>query len=227
MRENERVLVSCGKNLGGQRIAIVDAETLTLKPPDRVGEIWISGPSVARGYWNLPLDTERTFQAYLTDTGEGPFMRTGDLGFIKDGELFVCGRLKDLIIVDGLNHYPQDIEQTIEECHPAIRPGCSATFSVVVNNQEQLVAIAEATVNSKGNGRRSEDASVADQSIKSLEPEEIIREIRKAVTTKHDLRLYDVVLLKPRSIPKTSSGKIQRHECRAGYLAGKLEVLEK
>jgi acyl-CoA synthetase (AMP-forming)/AMP-acid ligase II len=91
--ENARTLVSCGKNLGGQRIVIVDAETLTLCPPDRVGEIWISGPSVARGYWNQPGVTEKTFQAYLLDTGEGPFLRTGDLGFINDSELYVCGRL--------------------------------------------------------------------------------------------------------------------------------------
>ena len=91
--ENARTLVSCGKNLGGQRIAIVDPETITLCPPNRVGEIWVSGPSVGRGYWNLPEDTEKTFQAYLLDTGEGPFLRTGDLGFIKDGELYICGRL--------------------------------------------------------------------------------------------------------------------------------------
>ena len=92
-RENARTLVSCGKNLGGQRIAIVDPEALTLCPPNRVGEIWVSGPSVAQGYWNLPDDTEETFRAYLLDTGEGPFLRTGDMGFIKDDEIYFCGRL--------------------------------------------------------------------------------------------------------------------------------------
>jgi acyl-CoA synthetase (AMP-forming)/AMP-acid ligase II len=222
--EGARTLVGCGKNLGGQKIVIVDTETMTQSPPDRVGEIWVSGPSVARGYWNLMEESKKTFQAYLRDTGEGPFLRTGDLGFIKNGELFICGRLKDLIIVDGLNHYPQDIEQTMEECHPAIRAGCSAAFSIAINSQEQVVAVAEVALK-KNDGKQSEDGNPHVQINTPSEPQAIITEIRKAVSKKHDLRLYDVVLLKPRSIPKTSSGKIQRHECRAGYLSGKLEII--
>jgi acyl-CoA synthetase (AMP-forming)/AMP-acid ligase II len=119
--EGTRSLVGCGKNLGGQKIVVVEPETMTLSLPDQVGEIWLSGPSVARGYWNLPEESEKTFQAYLKDTGEGPFLRTGDLGFIKDGELYICGRLKDLIIADGVNLDLQDIGQTMDENHPVVR----------------------------------------------------------------------------------------------------------
>jgi acyl-CoA synthetase (AMP-forming)/AMP-acid ligase II len=108
--ENVRTLIGCGQTLPGQKIAIVNPETLTRCQPDEVGEIWVSGPSVGVGYWNRTEETERTFRAYLSDTGEGPFLRTGDLGFLQDGELFITGRAKDLIIIRGRNLYPQDIE---------------------------------------------------------------------------------------------------------------------
>src|ERR1044072_7725154 len=128
--DNARMLVSCGAALPDQRIVIVDRDTLRECPADKVGEVWVSGPSVARGYWSRPEETEQTFKAYLSDTGEGPFLRTGDLGFLREGELFITGRLKDLIIIRGLNHYPQDIELTVQNSHPALRPDSGAAFSI-------------------------------------------------------------------------------------------------
>ncbi len=210
-----RTLVGCGQSLGDQKIVIVHPETLTRCSSDEVGEIWIAGPSVAQGYWNQPEDTERTFHAYLADTGEGPFLRTGDLGFLRDGELFVTGRLKDLIIIDGYNHYPQDIELTVEQSYPALRPGCCAAFSVDVAGQERLVIVAEV------------ERRYLPRRVQSLDTKEVVQAIRRAVAEYHELSVYAVSLLKPGTIPKTSSGKIQRHVCRTNFLAGSLDVIEK
>ena len=137
---NVRTLVGCGHAMPDTRIVIVDPESRTPCAPDVVGEIWVSGPTIAHGYWNRSQETEYTFQAYLANTGDGPFLRTGDLGFLRDGELFVTGRLKDLIIIDGRNVYPQDIELTVEQSHPAMRPGCCAAFSVDFNEERLIVA---------------------------------------------------------------------------------------
>ncbi|MGH9961462.1 MAG: fatty acyl-AMP ligase, partial [Pyrinomonadaceae bacterium] len=128
--EGTCTLVGCGQTLLDQTIAIVDPISLTRCPPDEIGEIWVSGPSVAQGYWNRAEETKSTFQAHLADTGEGPFLRTGDLGYLRNGELFITGRFKDLIIIRGGNHYPQDIELTAEKSHEALRPGGVAAFSV-------------------------------------------------------------------------------------------------
>jgi acyl-CoA synthetase (AMP-forming)/AMP-acid ligase II len=125
-QEGTRLLVSCGAGAAGHRIVIVDPETLTECSPGAIGEIWVSGPSIAEGYWNRADATEQTFRARLKGRDEGPFLRTGDLGFIQDGELFVAGRLKDLIIIRGLNHYPQDIEISVERCDPSLRPASGA-----------------------------------------------------------------------------------------------------
>ena len=129
-REDTRTLVSCGQNMSDQKIRIVNVETLMPCPADQIGEIWVSGPSVASGYWNKPSETEFTFGARLSNSEEGPFLRTGDLGFLHEGELYITGRLKDLIISDGNNHYPNDIERTVESSHPAIRPAGCAAFSI-------------------------------------------------------------------------------------------------
>ncbi len=209
-----RTLVGCGQSLGGHKIVIVHPETLDRCPPSEVGEIWISGPSVGQGYWNRPGDTEHTFRAYLADTGEGPFLRTGDLGFLKDGELFITGRLKDLIIIDGDNYYPQDIEQTVEQSHPSLRPGCCAAFSVVVEGEERLVIMAEV------------ERHYLPKQGQSPNVEGVIQAIRRAVAEYHELRIYAVSLLKPGSIPKTSSGKIQRHACRVNFLTGNLDAIK-
>ena len=206
---NAKTLVGCGQALLDQKIIIVHPETMAQCPPDQVGEIWVSGPSVAQGYWNRPEETERVFRAYLADTGEGPFLRTGDLGFLHGGELFMTGRLKDLIIIRGRNYYPQDIELTVEQSHPALRPGCGAAFAVEVGGEERLVVTQEI----KRTYRRT------------LDVDQIIGAIRKAVAAQHEIQVYAVWLLKTGQIPKTSSGKIQRHACRAGFMANSLEVV--
>lgn len=202
-------LVSCGRSLLEQQIIIAHPETLTCCLPNEVGEIWVSGSSVAQGYWNHPEETQRTFQAYLADTGSGPFLRTGDLGFLKDGELFVTGRLKDLIIIRGRNHYPQDIELTVEQSHPALRRGHGAAFSVDMDEQERLVIAFE----------------VERSYLRNLDVDEVVTAIRETVRKQHEILVYAILLLKTGSIPKTSSGKIQRHACRSGFQAISLDVV--
>ena len=201
-RAGGRSLVSCGNKLSDPRIAIVLPDSLTECSEGEVGEIWVSGPSVAQGYWKLPQQTQQTFQAYLPRTGEGPFLRTGDLGVTLEGELFITGRLKDLIIIDGQNHYPQDIELTVEKSHFALRPGCCAAVSIDSEGPERLVVVAE-----------------LERSHRNVDRSEIVKAIRRAVAEQHELRVDHVWLLDPGGIPKTSSGKIQRHACRAGFLA--------
>jgi acyl-CoA synthetase (AMP-forming)/AMP-acid ligase II len=203
-------IVGCGKSLANQQIIIVDPKSLTLLPDDRVGEIWVAGSSVAAGYWERPDETKITFDAYLKDTGEGPFLRTGDLGFLQEGELFITGRIKDAIIIRGQNYYPQDIELTVEKSHPALRPNCGAVFAVEVNNSERLVIVQE----------------VKRSYLRKLEVKEVMESIRQAVTAEHNLQIYSTILVKTESIPKTSSGKIQRHACRSGFLTGNLNVVE-
>ena len=204
--ENVRTLVGCGQTLAEQQIVIVHPD-LTRCLPDEVGEIWVSGPSVGNGYWNRTLETEQTFCAHLSDTGEGPFLRTGDLGFLHNGELFITGRAKDLIIIRGRNLYPQDIELTAERSHPALRLGSGAAFSVEIDDEERLVVVQELEFRQKPN------------------VEEVTKAIRQAIAEEHEVQAYAVVLIKAGTIPKTSSGKIQRRACRADFLAGNLDVI--
>ena len=142
-QEGTRTLVGCGQNMSDQTIRIVDVETQTPCAADQIGEIWVSGPSVASGYWNKPLETEATFSARLPDCPEAPFLRTGDLGFIHEGELYITGRLKNLIISDGKNHYAQDIERTVENAHPAVLMAGSAFFSINDMESERVIDLAE------------------------------------------------------------------------------------
>ncbi|TFI51134.1 non-ribosomal peptide synthetase [Mastigocladus laminosus UU774] len=207
--QNARHIVGCGRAWLDTKIIIADPESLTQCAPNQVGEIWVSGLSVAQGYWNQPEKTEQTFNAYLADSGEGPFLRTGDLGFLRHNELFVTGRLKDIIIIRGRNHYPQDIEVTVERSHQALRLGCSAAFAVDVNGEERLVVVQE----------------VERSYLRKLDVDEVVGAIRKAVFLQHELEVYAVLLLKTGSIPKTSSGKIQRHACRSGFLTDNLKVV--
>jgi len=200
-----RRLVGCGDGLKDQQIAIVHSQSLTPCGSGEIGEIWVSGPSIAQGYWNRRDNTE-TFRARLADTDAGPYLRTGDLGFMQDKELFVTGRLKDLIIIRGLNHYPQDIELTMERSHPALRPGCGAAFAVEIAGVEKLVLVQE-----------------VEKQI--CERNEIFVKVRQAVTQGHETEVHQIILLRPNTIPKTSSGKIQRHACRARFLEGRLEIV--
>jgi amino acid adenylation domain-containing protein len=203
-------LVASGRSLAGQTVVIADPESGARRAEDEVGEIWIAGPSVALGYWNRPAETVQAFRAHLAETDEGPFLRTGDLGFLRRGELFVTGRLKDLVIIRGVNHYPQDIEQTAEKSHPAIRPGSGAAFPVDVAGEERLVVVHEV---------RAE--------LDLEEAAAVTAAIRRAVTEAHELDVHAVELLRPGAVPKTSSGKIQRHAARAGFLAGTLDALHR
>ena len=206
-REDIRTLVSCGQNVSEQNVRIVNVETLTPCPVDEVGEIWVSGPSVANGYWNNPLETEFTFGARLSNSQEGPFLRTGDLGFMLKGELYITGRLKNLIISEGKNHYSHDIERTVEESHPAIRPAGCAVFSINNAGSENIIVIAE----------------VEHKFV--VKAEEVIKAIRQAIATHHELHVYDIRLTNPGSIPKTSSGKIRHFLCKTIYIAETLKEI--
>ncbi|MDF5736305.1 MULTISPECIES: fatty acyl-AMP ligase [unclassified Nostoc] len=209
-------IVGCGQSPADQKVVIVDPQSLTMCASEQVGEIWVAGPSVAQGYWNQPEETEKTFHAYLADTGVDDsatsvsFFRTGDLGFLQDGELFITGRLKDVIIIRGQNHYPQDIELTVEKSHPALRPGSGAVFSVDFKNSERLVIVQE----------------VERSYLRKLNVQEIVGNVRQAVIAQHGLDIFATVLIKTGSIPKTSSGKIRRQACRSAFLAGSLDVME-
>jgi amino acid adenylation domain-containing protein len=203
-----RAVVSCGRPVGDTHVVIVDPHALSECPPDVVGEIWLAGASVAQGYWNRPAESAETFRAHIAGTGAGPYLRTGDLGFQRDGELFVTGRLKDLVIIRGRNHYPQDIEQTVEACHPALRSGCGAAFSIENDDNEQLVVVQEIE-------RREQ----------LVDTEEIAAAIRQAVSEHHDVQVYAVVLIRGGSLPKTTSGKIQRRACKAAFLSHQLAVV--
>lgn len=205
---NAIALVGCGRSVPQQQIVIVNPETLTRCQAKEVGEIWVSGPSVGEGYWNRPQETEQTFHAFLQDTKEGPFLRTGDLGFLDNGEVFITGRAKDLIIIRGRNLYPQDIEFIAERSHPALRLGSNAAFAIEVENEEKLVVVQELEFRAKPN------------------LEEVTAAIRQAVSQGFEVQVYAVVLIKPGSIPKTSSGKIQRRATKAEFLAGTLNVIK-
>lgn len=201
-------LVSCGRALLDQQIVTADPHTLCRVPAGRIGEILIKGPSVARGYWDRADESERTFRARLADNGDGPFLRTGDLGFFSDGQLYVTGRLKDLIIIRGQNHYPQDIEQTVVSAHPAALFGGGAAFSTEIDGEERLVVVQE-----------------IDRHQKDADMNQILRCLRAAITREHALDLFAVVLIRQASLPRTTSGKPQRHLCRTQFLAGDLKVL--
>ncbi|MBP1776754.1 MAG: non-ribosomal peptide synthetase, partial [candidate division NC10 bacterium] len=222
-----RTLVASGHALDDTKLAIVDPDSLTTCAADEVGEIWVSGPSVTKGYWNRPEETERICRAYLKDTGEGPFLRTGDLGFLKDGELFVTGRLKDLIIVSGRNLYPQDIELTAGQSHPALGPASCAAFSVDTDGEERLIITAEVDSRYHTTARHSPEGKAVSHANGRLplDVDGVVRAVRKAVAEEHDVRVHTVVLLRPGRIPKTTSGKVQRGACRAQFLNGTLEKL--
>ncbi|MEZ4708772.1 MAG: aminotransferase class I/II-fold pyridoxal phosphate-dependent enzyme [Caldilineaceae bacterium] len=202
-------IIGCGQSGAQQKIIIVDPDTAMARDLGEEGEIWVAGPSVAQGYWNRPEESQETFHACLADSGDGPFLRTGDLGFLQDGELFVTGRIKDLIIIRGRNHYPQDIELTVAQCHEALQPNSGAAFSVELAGEERLVVVQEI----KRTARHDLDAGA------------VIKAIRQAVSAQHALETYAVVLLKPGGIPKTTSGKIQRRACREQFLAGELPAV--
>ena len=198
---SQRQVVSCGPACANERLLIVDPKTRRRCSEGIEGEIWVAGPHVAQGYWKRPDETRTAFNAYLNDNGDGPFLRTGDLGFLLDGQLHVTGRLKELIILHGKNHYPQDIEATVATSHPLLRRDCGAAFSVEVTGREELVVLQEV-----------KRQTPPEKSV------EIKCAIRQALAEDRAIKPYSVVLLKPNTIPKTSSGKIMRSACRIDFL---------
>jgi amino acid adenylation domain-containing protein len=202
-----RSLVSSGQPVDHDQVLIVDPNTLLPCPDDHVGEIWVSGPNIAQGYWNRPEESAATFAARLAGDDEASYLRTGDLGFLLDGELFVTGRIKDLIIVAGRNHYPQDIERTAEETHPALKHDGGAAFSVEIDGEERVVVVQEVLRPRK------------------LDLEQLTQQVRAAVIEEHELPLAAVVFIQSGSMPKTSSGKVQRQACKQMFLADELLVL--
>ncbi len=199
-------LVSCGASVEGQDLRIVDIETLSPVSENVVGEIWLRGPHIAPAYWAQPEMTELLMRARLAD-GSGPWLRTGDLGFLRDSELYVTGRLKDVIIVRGKNHYPQDIERTVELSHPALQIGACSAFALSTEGGERLGLAVE----------------VQRTALKSMAGEEVATAIRRAVMDEHELAVHTIALLRPVTLPKTSSGKLQRGAARDRLVAGTLE----
>jgi acyl-CoA synthetase (AMP-forming)/AMP-acid ligase II/acyl carrier protein len=199
--------VGCGPTSADTQLVIVDPTTGTRCASEQVGEIWLKNDSVAQGYWRHPSTSEEAFRAHVGPGGEGPFLRTGDLGFIADGELFVTGRLKELIVVRGRNYYPQDIEGAAERSHPALRPATSAAFAIDLDGAERLVLVHEVD--------RSDGA----------DPEPLFATTRRAVAESFDLEVHSIVLVRKGGVPRTSSGKIQRGACRDAFLSGTLPTI--
>ncbi len=206
-----KTLVGCGAPLGAARFEIVDPETQSRQPEGQVGELWISDPCVADGYWGQPEATAQTFKARLAGSDDGPFLRTGDLAFLHREQVFIAGRLKDLIILAGRNLYPQDVELAAEGAHQSLRRGCGAAFAVEAEGKERLVIAQEA--------REGLFAAQA-----AAEAAEARGAIRQAVAEALDAEIWEIVLIAPGTLPKTSSGKIQRQACRILYQEGRLEV---
>ncbi len=200
-------LVSCGQPIPGHRVAIVDADRRVQRAEGEVGEIWFQGPSVAAGYWGREAETQETFHATLQGR-EGRWLRTGDLGSLVAGELYVCGRVKDLLLVDGRNVYPQDVESLCEMVSDQVRPSCLAAFALDGEDQEEVCLVAEV--------RRLDDAEHGPAIASAL---------RAAVAGELGFRLAHVLLARPGEVPKTTSGKVQRQRCRRLVEQGELVPL--
>jgi acyl-CoA synthetase (AMP-forming)/AMP-acid ligase II len=237
--EGARELVTSGHPVDSD-VVIVREDGRTAAP-NEVGEIWVRGRNVGEGYWQNEEASRQTFGG-RTDTGDGPYLRTGDLGFLHRGQLYIAGRLKDLIIVRGRNYYPDDIEQTVLASYPSLRPGGAAAFPLHAHGEERLVVVVEVEpryvpkgpwsppdfgARARPSPRRPppEFDQVQPDGVLPFAPESIIGAIRTNVTLVHELATYAVVLVAPRSIPKTSSGKVQRRACRQLYLEKQLEVV--
>jgi amino acid adenylation domain-containing protein len=203
-----RRLVSSGRAALGHVVAIVEPTTSRPCSPNHVGEIWVSGPSVAQGYWNRPEKSRELMAARLDCDEDRSFLRTGDLGFVRAGELFVTGRVKDMMILRGANIYPQDVEWAVDSCHPALKAGGAAAFSIEVAGEERLAIVLE-----------------VERRLKEGAAEEVFAAVRREVAQTFDLEVFAIRLIKTTSLPRTSSGKVQRHACREAFLDGSLEAV--
>lgn len=210
--DDVQTLVGCGRALVDERIAIVEPDNCTRLPPDEVGEVWVNGPNVAHGYWKNPEATGKGLNARIKGDDDGAhWLRTGDLGFVDaSAELFITGRIKDLIIVRGINHYPQDIERTVQTAHPALRANGGAAFAVSDERGEEALVIVQEI-------ERTERNRIDAAEMKGL--------IRESVTDQHELFARHIVLIRPGTLPKTTSGKIQRSLARKLWLERQFEDL--
>jgi acyl-CoA synthetase (AMP-forming)/AMP-acid ligase II len=209
---DSQTLVGCGRALVHERIAMVEPDSGERLSFDRVGEIWVNGPNVARYYWRNEEATRTGLHAAIADGDKDTnWLRTGDLGFLdSDGELFITGRINDLIIVRGNNHYPQDIEATVQALHPALRQNGGAAFSVPDDREEETLVIVQEVERTERN---------------RIDAAEIVGLIREAVSDQHELFARHIVLIRPGSLPKTTSGKIQRSLTRKLWAENRLDVL--
>ncbi|MFC7440520.1 fatty acyl-AMP ligase [Laceyella putida] len=215
--------VGCGHPWFDTQVRIVHPETWEMCGEGEVGEIWVAGSIVAQGYWNRPDATEETFHVRIKDTGEGPFLRTGDLGYVHNGHLFITGRLKEVIIIRGKNHYPQDLEFTAEQSHPALIQNASAAFSILEKGEERLVIVAELN---RHYHLDTEPPETVHPGRLSLSKKEVLRSVRQSISECHELQVYDLVLIPQGKMMKTSSGKIQRRAMKQAYLDRSLERLD-
>ena len=208
---NEYNYISSGFPAMGQETVIVNPETLERCRENEIGEIWIKGASITKGYLNKEKETKENFQAYIKSTEEGPFLRTGDLGFFFEEQLYVTGRIKDLIIIRGKNYYPQDIESAVANCSENLDPGSCVAFSIKVQDEEELVIVQE----------------IAREKRKSkIDLDNLRKKVRKIVYENFQVRLYDLVIVQPREVPKTTSGKLQRKASKTKYLNKEFKVIE-
>ena len=218
-----REVVSSGIVASANLVVIVDPESLRPAGRQRVGEVWVAGPSVARGYWQRPVETAAAFDNRLPGQAQ-PFLRTGDLGFMQDGELFITGRLKDLVIVNGRNVYPQDVEEVIEGAIDFIAPNMCAAFSVEIDGQERLAIVAEANRSlARAAQQQAGAGSAIDQVLVRIEL--AARNICTLIAQQFDVSVSSLVFVKPGSFPRTTSGKVQRARCKELALAGELELV--
>ncbi|HUD37175.1 MAG TPA: amino acid adenylation domain-containing protein [Streptosporangiaceae bacterium] len=202
------VVTGLGRAHGDDQVLVVDPQTRQRCRPRTIGEVWVTGPSVAQGYWQREAESARAFGAHLAGTRSPAYLRTGDLGFMHRSGLFVTGRIKDLMVIRGRNHYPSDLEDTAGRSHPKLKPARAAAFTVDDGSQELAVLVHEVV---KGFG--PDDAAA------------VVKAIQAAMSTEHGLRLHEIVLVRPGSIPRTTSGKIMRSGCRDKWLAGSLATV--
>ncbi|SNT27574.1 long-chain-fatty-acid--AMP ligase FadD32 [Rhodococcoides kyotonense] len=228
--------VSTGYVARSQWAAIVDADTASEVPDDHVGEIWLHGENIGQGYWGRDQETSETFHNKLVSrvaegshaegASEGAnWMRTGDYGVYHGGELYITGRVKDLVIVDGRNHYPQDIEFSAQEASKALRPGFVAAFAVPANQLPDVVFEFSGSALTKDPGDASEQLVIVGERAPGAgkaDPQPIADEVRAAISARHGVTARDILLVPAGSIPRTSSGKIARRACKAAYIEGTL-----
>lgn len=202
-------LVSSGSSCWPQELIIVDPHSLAILTEQEVGEIWLKGEHIAQGYWQQEQLSQATFKAY-TQCGEGPFLRTGDLGALVDGELFVTGRIKDLLIIRGRNHYPQDIEYTATHCYQGLQADACAAFTIEQGGQEQLVIVHE----------------LERRAMRNFDTQAASTAIRQAIAKEHGIEVGAIAFIRFASIAKTSSGKIQRHAVKKDFLQQSLNLID-